>query len=222
MLKTLFNPKIEDICPNCGKACATTDVLCPNCGKNLDELFEQLPDSVTSSFTPPKWIMFSMKAKASRAWRVLNSIILITAFVAPWELYFSDFTLEYSTVIGWKVLSYSIPSDLPDIFSFGCLPCMGRGLIAFGYLGLVLYAILNFLQGVLDGKSRNHSFLKVLRFCIITSSLFLLRIAQPLIDTALAWGYWLACVGLISSLCLEAVEFISRKSIVEQLVSKAA
>ena len=49
MFKNWLNPKVEDICPNCGQACVTTDVLCPNCGKNLDELFEQLPDSVTPS-----------------------------------------------------------------------------------------------------------------------------------------------------------------------------
>ena len=45
MLKKLSAPKKEDICPNCGTACFATDVLCPNCGKNLDDLFEQLPDS---------------------------------------------------------------------------------------------------------------------------------------------------------------------------------
>ena len=45
MLKKLLNPTVKDICPNCGTACATTDVLCPHCGENLDKLFEQLPDS---------------------------------------------------------------------------------------------------------------------------------------------------------------------------------
>src|SRR5688572_20588791 len=46
MLTKLFNaPKKEDICPNCGTACFATDVLCPNCRENLDDIFEQLPDS---------------------------------------------------------------------------------------------------------------------------------------------------------------------------------
>ena len=46
MLTKLFNaPKKEDICPNCGTACFATDVLCPNCRENLDDLFEQLPNS---------------------------------------------------------------------------------------------------------------------------------------------------------------------------------
>jgi hypothetical protein len=43
MLKRLLDPMVKDICPNCGTACTTTDVLCPRCGENLDELFEQLP-----------------------------------------------------------------------------------------------------------------------------------------------------------------------------------
>lgn len=47
MLTRFFNVSDkEDICPNCGTACAVTDILCPNCGRNLDELFEQLPDNV--------------------------------------------------------------------------------------------------------------------------------------------------------------------------------
>lgn len=45
MLTKLSAPKKEDSCPSCGTACFATDVLCPHCGKNLDELFEQLPDS---------------------------------------------------------------------------------------------------------------------------------------------------------------------------------
>src|SRR5512138_1580416 len=55
-LKKLFSPEVHDICPNCGTVCAITDVLCPKCGKNLDELFEQLPDSEDSPFPPIKFI----------------------------------------------------------------------------------------------------------------------------------------------------------------------
>jgi hypothetical protein len=56
MLKNLFEPTTKDICPNCGQACATTDILCPRCGKNLDELFEQLPDIDVPPFTLIKFI----------------------------------------------------------------------------------------------------------------------------------------------------------------------
>lgn len=55
----MLSPEIQDICPNCGKSCATTDILCPNCGKNLDELFEQLPDSELTY--RPQWFTKALK-----------------------------------------------------------------------------------------------------------------------------------------------------------------
>jgi hypothetical protein len=223
MLKKLFNPNVEDICPNCGKACSITDVICPNCGKNLDELFEHLPDFEVSSFTFPKWMIFHMRAKVSRTWRVLNSFILLIALITPWEVVYSGtLSSEPFTVFGWQVLLYTIPSDLFYIFFFNCLYCVGSGLIAIGYLSLILYTVLNFLKASLHDKNRSMNFQKALGFCVSTSSLFFLQTVHPMMMTALAWGYWLACVGLISSLCLEAVEFISRKSIVVELASKAA
>jgi hypothetical protein len=54
MLKKLFSLEVYDICPNCGEACATSAILCPKCGKNLDELFEQLPD--LESTHKPSWL----------------------------------------------------------------------------------------------------------------------------------------------------------------------
>jgi hypothetical protein len=48
MLKKMLAEKKDDTCPNCGTACFATDILCPHCGKNLDEMFEQLPDSTES------------------------------------------------------------------------------------------------------------------------------------------------------------------------------
>ncbi len=45
MLNTRTAEKKEDICPNCGAPCAATDEFCPSCGRNLDELYEQLPDN---------------------------------------------------------------------------------------------------------------------------------------------------------------------------------
>ena len=224
MLKKLLDPVVKDICPNCGQACATTDVLCPNCGKNLDELFEQLPDSGIRSLTLPKWMNFLMKAKANRTWRVLNSLVLATAFFLPWEIGFLDFgPAKPIMIVGWEVVLYSIPYDLLNIYFFSCFYCMVNWLIAIGYLSLVIYSILNFLQASnLLGKSRYQNQQKVLNFCVVTSGLFFLRIVFPLIATTLVWGYWLACAGLLSSLWLEAVELISSKTAVVSSVPKAA
>lgn len=51
MLKIFFNPQLKETCPNCGHDCLETDILCPHCGKNIDKLFEQLPDAEISA--PP-------------------------------------------------------------------------------------------------------------------------------------------------------------------------
>jgi len=62
MIKRLFAPKKEDICPNCGTSCFATDILCPKCGKNLDELFEQFP--IESFKTKPPITIEKVIAKA--------------------------------------------------------------------------------------------------------------------------------------------------------------
>ena len=78
MQMNLSSAKKKDICPNCGTACFATDVLCPSCGKNLDELFEQLPDIEESHN------IFSMAAKhlAFFNWLVPLLIILSPILVS--------------------------------------------------------------------------------------------------------------------------------------------
>ena len=221
--KKLFVPQAHDICPNCEEACATTDILCPKCGKNLDELFEHLPDSASSTFIIPEWMILSINQKVNRIWRILNSLILMIAFVAPWKVVYSDMLpSEPFTIIGLKVFLISIPIYLSFMIFLDCLYCVAGGLIAIGYLSLVLYTILNFIRATLRTDSHIKSLRKALFICVFVSSLFLLQIVTPMMMTALAWGYWLACVGLISSLWLEAVEYISRKSVVDELTLKAA
>jgi hypothetical protein len=157
-----------------------------------------------------------MNAKTSRAWRVLNSLILITAFVAPWEIVYSDAGGKSFKVIGLMTLVDSIPSDLAYIFSFDCLSCVSTGLVAIGYLSLTIYTVLNFLR-ILRAKTPHQNLQKVLGFCVVTSSLFFLRIDFPMIMIVLAWGYWLACSGLLSSLCLEIAELLSGKVLVYEV-----
>lgn len=78
MLDKWFGPKKEDICPNCGTACFATDVLCPNCGKNLDELFEQLPDLEK----PSRLLQVISKFPPYATWFAALLIILSPIFVA--------------------------------------------------------------------------------------------------------------------------------------------
>jgi hypothetical protein len=91
MLKKLFNPEVHDICPNCGETCATTAITCPKCKKNLDELFEQLPDSELTYKT--YWL-----TKASEIARDLKALCL--------------------PLIGLVILIISIPSIIVYIINF--------------------------------------------------------------------------------------------------------
>jgi hypothetical protein len=223
ILKKLFSPEVHDICPNCGQACATTDVLCPKCGKNLDELFDQAFDPANSSLVAPKWRSFPISVKASRIWRVLNSLALIITLVVPWEAVYSDvLPSKPLMIIGLNELLISIPDVLPYIFQFDCLSCISMGLIAIGHLSLMLYAVLNFGCAILNTESRYHSLQGALRFCVITSCLVFLQIVTRMFQAEPTWGYWLACIGLLSSLLLEATELISRKSFVNSSFPEAA
>jgi len=225
MLKQLFSPEVHDICPNCGEACAIADVLCPKCGKNLDELFEQLPDSGAPSVAIPKWIIFPIAVKASRAWRLLNSLILIITLVVPWEVVYSDMGFKPFTVSGLIVLLRSIPSipsDLSYLLHSGCLFCVSMGLIAIGHLSLMLYTVLNLLYASLHIENRYQNFRKALSFCVITSCLVFLRIVTPMMLIAPAWGYWLACLGLLSSLWLEVADLVANRPYVQNPSPKAA
>jgi hypothetical protein len=53
MLGRLFKQDKPDICPNCGNACAVSDVFCPKCGRNLDELFEGVATPANAATAVP-------------------------------------------------------------------------------------------------------------------------------------------------------------------------
>lgn len=97
MLNKLFGPTKEDICPNCGIACFETDVLCPHCGKNLDELFEQLPDEeiTTKPFIriPEDYKLFLKWVLATTIGFVLGDVYLtsLTFRFVPTSLVESEF-----------------------------------------------------------------------------------------------------------------------------------
>ena len=109
MLKKLFSPKKEDICPSCGKSCYAADVLCPKCGKNLDELFEQLPPEF---FQTKSFISILKEYKWLIKWVVAILIGLLlfvywVIFFPSWKNLKSDeaikyFSGEYSQAFMWS------------------------------------------------------------------------------------------------------------------------
>lgn len=86
MLKRLFGSREEDICPNCGTVCSTTDVFCPNCQKNLDELFEQLPKE---EFETKPFINISQDHKLILNWTLATVVGFVLGEVYLRSLTFS-------------------------------------------------------------------------------------------------------------------------------------
>lgn len=225
MLKKFLNPDVKEYCPNCRQECSEIDILCPKCGENLDELFEKFPDS--EIFTvPSKWKFSSINKRTIFTWRVINTIILVVAFLSPWEVVYSDLFLfgenSYFTIIGVQVFINTIPISLPGLFQFDCTFCMSMGLIATGYLSLTIYAIMNFVQLNLYGKKHHRQVNTVLCVCAIISILMILQTVTPIAMVAVTWGYWLACIGLFLSLCLEYSEWRWRKSFSEKSLQNPA
>jgi len=91
MLKKLFSPKVHDICPNCGETCAISAILCPKCGKNLDELFEQLPNLESAKKT--YWLTNALEPFiAIRAkYLPLISLLFFITFIVSIRVHFSNF-----------------------------------------------------------------------------------------------------------------------------------
>jgi len=87
MLKRLLISREEDICPNCGTVCLTTDVFCPNCQKNLDELFEQLPKD---EFKTQPFINISQDHKLILNW----TLATVVGFVLG-EVYLRSLTFSF-------------------------------------------------------------------------------------------------------------------------------
>jgi hypothetical protein len=97
MLKKLLNPTVKDVCPNCGKACATTDVLCPNCGENLDALFEQLPAS----------------KETHDLFKVVSENLPFLNWLTPLLLLLSPLIVSLITVLRVAVYSTGIRDQIP-------------------------------------------------------------------------------------------------------------
>lgn len=133
-----------------------------------------------------------------RRWRILNTLLLVVALAAPWELR----ALESKTASGWSVImraasrAFKPTFILSDRSFFFCL-------IAVGGLGLSLYALLNLLQAL-----RSHSYQARGQVLTLLSGFLGGAIVFEVADLGLGsllWGYWIACGGLISSYILEAV-----------------
>jgi hypothetical protein len=211
MLKKLLHPKVEDICPNCGEACAIVEVLCPNCGENLDELFEQLPDSevtcnahlITGTLMIPQLI---------KGWNSINIVVLIASLLAPWAVFYSDIFFgkpQPQYVIGFKVLLFPVLELMhQQEFSPGrFLPNLGLSLLEAIAPAIAIYYSLHGLGAVFKIGTRESApkyYLPILRLLLTALSLALFDFGTGF-NSDVSWGYFLVIAGLSSSVFLELI-----------------
>ena len=210
-MKKLFYPEELDICPNCGEACAITDVLCPKCGVNLDELLEKLPDAAV--VYKPSWVatVFA-NLQVIRRWHIANSIILLISLFSPWMGFFYDnvfVTFEFEYVIGFRVLLfplfvlfYQSTSPMADFLSTFILLLVEAVAPA-----IVIYYIVHGIRTALMMKAETESPMRrygptIIRLVLAFVSLVLLQSSVGF-NSFLSFGYTLAVIGLLSAFLLE-------------------
>ena len=91
-------------------------------------------------------------------------------------------------------------------------------LIDVGGLSLVLYIVMNCILLITVHHSPTNHLPGLLLILILLSFLLVLKVAKPMFNTGLTWGYWLTCIALFSSLFLEILEQQSLKSFKNQIL----
>jgi len=211
MLKKLFYPEVFEICPNCGEACAITDVLCPKCGKNLDQLFENLPEA--DVIYKPSWITRVLaNPQVIKRWHIGNSILLLISLFSPWIGFFYDNVVvkfEFEYVLGFRVLLlplfilfYQQISPMTDF-----LPTFILILLEAVAPAIVIYFVVHGTRTALkmrtavDAPTRKYG-PAIFRLVLAFVSLVFIQSGGGF-NSFLSFGYTLAVIGLLSAFLLE-------------------
>jgi hypothetical protein len=218
-LRKLLNPDVQDVCPNCGTFCPPADVLCSNCGKNLDELFDQLPESTIDQETP--WIPQALaNPRVLRLWILANSVVLLISLFTPWIVYYSDnilgrirlqylfgFHLLVSPVVAFLTQGVSPLREFLPTFGIYLISAIAPALATHHALGSMRKA-LN-LQTI-EGAAKLGSIGNILRLIFAGASVTAIGSGVGF-NSYVSLGYFLALAGVVSSLCAEIALLILGK-----------
>jgi hypothetical protein len=143
------------------------------------------------------------------AWRILNSLILLAALFAPWEVVYADMALGTANEIsGWQFIFIQVTLAAEATIAldwwWGYILQLAIGI---GCLGFVIYAIVNFLQVVAQPEPQQNRNLRPLLYASLAmGALICLRVIFPVFLVALGWGFWQACAGLMSGVAVEVLD----------------
>jgi len=143
-----------------------------------------------------------------RFWRILNSALLAMAFIAPWELVFSDNgPTPPNSLSGGQVVFYSLITSLQYPFGISRDWQIYLSLLfVAGSLCLAGYALLNFTWALVPENYKKSAWQRGLPISIGVGALILFRASYIEWMSVLTWGYWFACLGWFSSVSLEILE----------------
>ncbi len=178
MLKRLFVSREEDICPNCGTVCSTTDVFCPNCQKNLDELFEQLPKE---NFEAKPFINISQDHKLILNW----TLATVVGFVLG-EVYLRPLTFSLVPFIKSKFDWFGIILGVADGVATGISVGFSQWLVLKKYFAhnwlwilatFIGITIGNFTESLIIVLTRNQPLTYIFTWSSVVVNLIILFIA---------------------------------------------
>jgi hypothetical protein len=177
-------------------------------------------------FLRPVYLKSFLYLQRWKAWRMVNSMIILFVFFAPWfractptpvppdqpnqpagfstipEVVFNGYQIIYLTgaVTLDKLLSRSVETFLDAI---------PWAVIFFGLLFMIIYSFANLRIIFTNGRRR------LLVFSLVMSFLGLLSMAFSVTNKRdLLWGYWLGWVGLTSSAVLEILSRREHKKMI--------
>jgi hypothetical protein len=147
---------------------------------------------------------------AERIWRVLNAVVLVVAFSAPWyPMSRSGATGFYLTphIIAMTITRFS--RTVVIVRSFANMRALSYHvswlLASVGLISTGVYWIVNGVRVFMD-RPKSRLWLSIpLGVGVLGLIALMLLFSEPLSLSHCRWGYWLAWIGLGSSAVLEIV-----------------
>lgn len=141
-----------------------------------------------------------------RIWSLVNLVLLITAVLAPWNVYFSDVMPSPNFLMpGWKLivnLAYTLFDTSFDDESFLFVILMMMAPIT-----IVYFLIVNIRSFYFDKVYSSPEVFKTVRvFLSLISLIFFYRSTG--FNSYISWGYFIAFAAILSS---EIFEFVVNK-----------
>ncbi len=141
-----------------------------------------------------------------RIWSLVNLVLLITAILVPWKVYFSDVMPSPNFLLpGWKLLVNLVYALFDLSFDGGSL--LFTLLMILAPAIIIYYIIMNICSFYFNQIYSLSIIFKVIRIFLSLISLTLFYLSGGF-NSYMSWGYFIAIAALFSS---EIFEFVVYK-----------